>query len=399
MVPTKRLKIVIFDGSLKTTPFINRLAVGLAERHEVTILGFSHSLKHRLPNVDYVSLGSSTKLRHLMGRSISIGLKYLFLKGAVGAWVQTKMNLLFFRKHKLKAQNFKASMALLQPDVLHVQWPSLLPWVELISLKHTKVILSQRGYQTNVRPFLDQENMAYLKKMYPQMAGFHSVSKAIAKQGDLIYTHPNKIDEVVYSGFDFNQLLFQRIYQMKRPIEIISIGRPHWKKGYTYALRACHVLKQNGVPFLYTIIGAAGDEELLFLIDTLGLKEQVNLMPRLSQTEVYNRMAASQLFLLPSIEEGLPNVLVEAMAIGIPVIVTDCGGVTELVDESMGMVVPSRDPEAMAAAVLSFSQKDLSILDTQRKAGRKKVEAQHAAKKMIDDMEALYLKCMESVLD
>lgn len=393
----KKLNIVIFDGSLNTTPFINRLAAGLAERHEVTILGFSHSLKQRLPNVNYVSLGSSTKLLHLMGRSVSIGLNHLFLKGAMRSWVQTKIHLLLFRKHQLKVQNFKASIALLQPDILHVQWPSLLPWVEHISLEETKVILSQRGYQNNVRPFLDPSNFAYLQKMYPKMAGFHSVSHAISKQGDLLYSHPNKIDEIVYSGFDLDRIRFKSNYNKGGTLEIISVGRPHWKKGYNYAINACNILNKSGISFKYTIIGAEGDEELIFLIDSFGLEGLVLLKPKVSQEEVYSLMSKSQLFLLPSIEEGLPNVLVEAMAIGIPVVVTDCGGVKELVDEGLGEVVGTRDAKAMAQAIVKFSNTPLSTITVQLEKARAKVEAQHMTVKMVNDMEALYLKCLESV--
>jgi len=391
------LKIVIFDGSLKTTPFINRLVAGLAERHEVTILGFSHSLKHRLPKVNYVSLGSSTKLLHLMGRSVSIGLKHLFLRGAVGAWIQTKINLLLFRSYQLKVQNFKASIALLQPDILHVQWPSLLPWVEHIPLDKTKFVLSQRGYQNNVRPFLDASNFAYLQKMYPKMTGFHSVSKEISKAGDLIYSSPNKIDQVVYSGFNFEKLLFRKDYSKHASLRLLSIGRPHWIKGYYYVIESCRILKERNVSFQYTIVGAENNEELQYLIHEYGLENEVLLGPKIAQEEVYKIMQENDLLLCSSIKEGLPNVVVEAMALGLPVISSDCGGVAQLLANGCGMIVPSRDPKGMATSIEAFSKSSVEVIETQRLKARAKVEEQHTTKKMINDMEALYLKCMESV--
>jgi len=393
----KKLNIVIFDGSLKTTPFINRLAAGLAERHKVTILGFSHSLKYRLPKVNYVSLGSSTKLLHLMGRSVSIGLKHLFLKGAMKSWVQTKLHLLMFRKHQLKVQNFKASIALLEPDILHLQWPSLLPWVEHIPLDKTRVVLSQRGYQNNVRPFLDASNFTYLQKMYPKMAGFHSVSKEMSKAGDLIYTSANKIDQVVYSGFNFEQLQFRKDYNKHASLRLLSIGRPHWIKGYYYAIESCRVLKELNVPFQYTIVGAENNEELQYLIHENGLENEVFLGPKIAQKEVYKLMQENDLLLCSSIKEGLPNVVVEAMALGLPVISTDCGGVANLLADGCGAIVPSRDPKGMATSIEAFSKSSVEVIETQRLKARAKVEEQHSVQKMISDMEALYLKCMESV--
>lgn len=393
------LKIVIFDGSLKTTPFINRLAEGLSERHEVTILGFSSNKKNRIPKVKYVSLGSSSNLIHLLVSSVGFGLKNLFIRGAVKSWLQTKYNLVLLRRNQLKIQNFKTSIALIQPDILHVQWPSLLPWVEHISLDKVTVILSQRGYQNNVRPFLDSSNFAYLQKMYPKLAGFHSVSEEMAKVGDIIYSSPKKINRVVYSGFDFKKLPFNRDYKKHDLLRLLSIGRPHWIKGYSYAIECCNLLKRQGVAFSYHIVGARENEELLYLIHEHGLENDITLLAKVSQEEVYQHMLESDVLLFPSIKEGLPNVVVEAMALGLPVISTDCGGVANLLANDCGDLVPTRDSKAMAEAVLGFSKRDIASLEAQRLAARNKVETQHGEQKMISDMEALYLKCMESVSD
>ena len=60
------MKIILFDGTFKTTTFINRLALGLSESHDVYIIGFNENLTHKLQNVSYVSLGSNnSKLRFL----------------------------------------------------------------------------------------------------------------------------------------------------------------------------------------------------------------------------------------------------------------------------------------------------------------------------------------------
>src|SRR5690606_22264857 len=162
------------------------------------------------------------------------------------------------------------------------------PWFEEVLLKQEiPVILSQRGFHNNVRPFVDEENFEYLKKWYPKMAGFHSVSKAIAANGDKIWNASKKMDKVVYTGLPLEEIPFSEAYKISKPLKMLSIGRAHWIKGYDYALRSCKLLKDRKVCFVYTIIGGAGDEELQFLIDNLGLQDCVFLEKRIPQKEVF----------------------------------------------------------------------------------------------------------------
>ena len=71
--------------------------------------------------------------------------------------------------------------------------------------KNFKVVLSQRGYHTNVRPFIDADNGNYLQKWYPKLDGLHSVSKAISKMGKKIGQPHTQIDQVVYTGLALDE--------------------------------------------------------------------------------------------------------------------------------------------------------------------------------------------------
>ena len=109
------------------------------------------------------------------------------------------------------------------------------------------------------------------------------------------------------------------------------------------------------------------------------------------QKEVFRMMGEASLLLMPSLEEGIPNVVVEAMAIGLPVVSTDCGGIPELIANGVnGWVVPTRNPEAMAVAVMNFRELSLEKIEAVRLAARKKVERQHNEERMIEGMERLY---------
>tara|TARA_R100000935_G_C2834875_1_gene167484 strand:- start:384 stop:1574 length:1191 start_codon:yes stop_codon:yes gene_type:complete len=395
-VSKTRLHITIFDGSLKTTTFINRLIEGLSEHHQVSVFGFTENLKEPIPGVRYVALGSAAAKFRLAQLGVVFASKALFRLGSLSLFLKSLGLLLRFRKKALQQHHFDIAIALHRPDIVHVQWPSLLPWCEGV-LEHPtiKVVLSQRGYQNNVRPFVTEENRNYLKKMYPKIDGFHSVSKAMVQVGNTIFNSADKVNAVVYSGFDLEGLPFNYNYSRNPKLKIISIGRPHWKKGYSYALRAMQFFKNANIPFQYTIIGAKGDEELEYLLNVYEIKEAVQLLPKVSQQEVYDLLRKSDVFLLPSLEEGLPNVMIEAMALGIPVIATDCGGVSELLDETTGSIVPTRNPKAMAEAISTFYTAPIADIDIQRALARKRVEMKHTATQMVKDMEALYFEVLD----
>ena len=378
------LKIIIFDGSFKTTPFINRLVSGLSKNHELYILGFNEILDHKIKKVNYVSLGSNhSKLKFL---------KTILKLTRLSQISKTIKLLIQGDRQQLQQQNLKVILEKITPDVIHLQWSSVIPWFEtVLTAQQTPVVLSQRGYHSNVRPFIDTENFDYLKQWYPKIAGFHSVSKAIADKGDLVYQSDEKINQVIYTGLDISKHPKNKTYSKPETFEIVSVGRPHWIKGYEYALLACKLLKEKGIKFKYTIIGAEGNEELQYLRHDLGVQNEIQLLERMPQNDVFQYMQKASVLVLPSLAEGVPNVVVEAMALGVPVISTKCGGVEELIeDEVNGWLVPTRDPNTLAEALIKFNQLSEEDIDKICVAAREKVEAQHSETKMITDMEALY---------
>ncbi len=388
----RTLKIIIIDGSFSTTPFINRLANGLANTHQVYIFGFNEKLLKPVQGVTYISLGSNqSKLRLILATFHKV-----LRSHKLNLLLPTFKNILQGNRQTLQQQNLDLALKDILPDIIHLQWPSVIPWFEKVLLtQEFPIVLSQRGFHNNVRPFVDRANFDYLQKWYPKIAGFHSVSKAISAKGDKIWTTPEKIDKVIYTGLSLEEIPFSETYKLSKPLKILSIGRAHWIKGYDYALRCCKLLKERTIPFTYTIIGGAGDEELQFLVHDLGLQDCVKLEGRKPQQEVFRMMRQASLLLMPSLEEGVPNVVVEAMAIGLPVLSTHCGGVPELIAHGVsGWMVPTRDPEAMANAIEKFIDKPLKKIEAVRTAARDKVARQHSEEQMLLGMEELYAEVL-----
>jgi colanic acid/amylovoran biosynthesis glycosyltransferase len=386
------MKIVIFDGTFKTTTFINRLIEGLANEHEVFVLGFNETIKSKIIGVHYVGLGPNTSKLIFIFRSAKLR-AFNFIK-------QFKLFLQLLKglKSEISQDNFQIAINKIQPDILHFQWVSLLVYLEFLKLpKHTKTILSQRGYHINVRPFINQDNKVFLNEVFSKLDGFHSVSKAIQKKSNEIYASPQKIDHVVYSGFDIDSFGFKNTWNTNKKIQILSIGRDHWVKDYRTALLTMSILKKNKISFHYTVVGVNKSEELLFLVNELNLTDSVTLLNSIPQEEVYEKMLESDLFLLPSVEEGIANVCVEAMLSKLPVLSTDCGGMSELlVDSETGFLVPTRCPKTIAHKILIFSKlQEIDVLQLVN-AAYIKATTQHNSEQMVDGMISLYDKVYEN---
>jgi glycosyltransferase involved in cell wall biosynthesis len=100
-----------------------------------------------------------------------------------------------------------------------------------------------------------------------------------------------------------------------------------------------------------------GDGELLAELraraSRLGLAEAVHFHGERPKEEIAELMRRADLFVLPSLFENLPCVLIEAMASGLPSVATVVGGVPDLLDDGGGVLCPPRDPRALAAAISS----------------------------------------------
>ena len=393
---SNKLKIVIFDGSFSITTFINRLVTGLVNEYDIYIMGFNEQLIYKIPKVQYIPLGSNQNYFRL----VLVSLKYAIQTKRINTIHATLISLIKRNRKKLQQQNLDISLKQINPDIIHLQWLSNISLFEqYIQNTEYKFILSQRGYHVNVRPFVNAENMLYLRKWYPKINGFHSVSCAIKKVSNNIYTSTNKVDHVVYSGLDFKKLDFKNTNNLiaNNCLKICSVGRNHWKKGYSDALRALELLKHKNINFHYIIVGVGIDEELLFLRKELGLELHVTFMTKLSQNKVFDLIQESDLFLLPSIEEGIANVCIEAMALGTPVLSSDCGGMSELITHNKtGFLVPVSNPKAIGTQIENIVMMKMEYLKLICFNARKKVEQQHGSKQMVTGMRQLYRTVYEN---
>jgi len=222
------------------------------------------------------------------------------------------------------------------------------------------IVLSCRGSQINVAQHNPerQEFIKQVKVTFERVSLVHCVSEDILnKSVSLGLDHQNGV--VIRPAVDTLFFLPSSIVRGKDDMfRVTMVGSLVWVKGYEYALLAIRQLADMNVPVLFTIVGDGPERSrILFTIEDLGISDQVQLLGRRSPEQVREILHNTDTFLLSSLSEGISNAALEAMACGLPVVTTDCGGMREAVrDEVEGCVVPVRDSHGMAKALVDLWQ-------------------------------------------
>lgn len=183
--------------------------------------------------------------------------------------------------------------------------------------------------------------------------------------------------EVAPMGVDLAQWVRRAPYQPPAKggaWRLVSCGRLHRAKGHAEVVRAVALLRERGRDVRLTILGEGPARgELEALIAELKLGYSVELRGAVREGAVRQTLEASHLFVLASHDEAVGVATMEAMAMALPVVVTDVGGVAELVEQGVtGEMVPPKAPEQLAAAVervLLYPQRALELGE----AGRRRV--------------------------
>jgi len=160
--------------------------------------------------------------------------------------------------------------------------------------------------------------------------------------------------------------------------ELLCVGRLTSAKGQAILLEAVAALQSQQVPVRLTLVGMGPDgQSLKAYAEQLGISGQVRFTGAVDQDHILGYYQTADIFVLPSFAEGLPVVLMEAMAMEIPCITTAITGVPELIQNGEdGLLVAASDCEGLAAAIRQLAS-DPDLRRTIGQAGRNKVLAEY----------------------
>jgi colanic acid/amylovoran biosynthesis glycosyltransferase len=281
-------------------------------------------------------------------------------------------------------------LARLRPDIVHFEWNVVaVDYLPLFEVWGCPVTTSCRGGDISVYPHVPEMEpyASRLPEVLARVSAVHCVSESLKREAIAFGLDPAKawvarpaVDPELFrpaarnggdeGGRDGDVL------------RVVTVGWLRWEKGHEYALEAIRTLVDRDVPVELEILGAVPigrrnqlDERarVLHTVADLGLEGHVRLRGEATSAEISRRLRASDVLLHAALIEGIPNAIVEAMACGVPVVATNCGGVPEAVTDGVeGFLVAPRHPEKMAESLLRLREEH-GLRKRMGEAGRKKV--------------------------
>ncbi|WP_336135341.1 glycosyltransferase [Natronomonas amylolytica] len=163
--------------------------------------------------------------------------------------------------------------------------------------------------------------------------------------------------ELHYNSIEVEEFPFRwsgPLQSIPEPLKLITVGRLEDVKGIEHGLRAVAQLQEGrDEPIEYHVVGDGSRRPALeSLAEKLGIGSAVTFHGHRHRDEVKDHLSESHLFILPSVEEAFGMVLVEAQAVGLPIVASDVGGIPEAVREGVtAKLVPPGESQAIAAGL------------------------------------------------
>lgn len=278
---------------------------------------------------------------------LSVVRRYISLEHKEGIKGFELMKSIYLNSHLLKAKM----------DWLHFGFATMAIGSETVAkAKGAKMSVSFRGFDMSIYPIKNPGCYTLLWKYVDKVHTNSNDLLELAKRFGLPETVKAQkitpainLDKFKADLPDFNQ---------EKPVIFMTTGRLHWKKGHVEMLEALALIKKEGIPFTYKIVGDGSDyERIAYAAYELGLWDQVQFLGRVPHNEVRSYLEPVTIYLQYSIQEGFCNAVLEAQAMGKLCVVSDAEGLPEnVLHGKTGWVVPKYSPEKLAAQIKEVLQ-------------------------------------------
>lgn len=398
--PPLRLLIVTGAFPARSQTFIEAKVVGLARRgHHVTVLALGRG-DHQIDAAVRAELGDRLRVDYWPARA------FLRAAGAAGAHpvFATRLARSIARRRPTLRELVRRlqrdlAFAGRRADVIHFEWTvKAAGCSDALPLLTAPTVVSCRGSDVRVLAPGDARLAAELSRVFAAVDAVHCVSDAIAGDAMRLGADAAKLF-VNRPAVDLARFTPPPAALPAPPLRILSVGRLHWVKGYEHALQAVRLLVDEGHDVRYRIVGGGEPEAgaaVRFAVRDLGLENRVELAGARSHDEVRQEMAAAHVLLVSSVSEGLSNAALEGMAMALPVVTTDVGGMAELVQDKIdGYLVAARDPVTMADRLARLAD-DPELRARMGAAGRARVAESFTVEAQLERFVERYRRLLES---
>jgi glycosyltransferase involved in cell wall biosynthesis len=338
-----RIKVVaLVEGRVVTGPAKNilRFAVDCRDRVDLTIVTFVRALDKNLGEVSNNQLVSAA-------RSLDIPIEIVPETGPLDLTVLGALREIFDRHqaHIVETHGTKSHFL-----------------VSLLRGRHFRWIAFHHGYTTEnlkVRFYhqFDRWSLRFCDLVVTVCTDFATMIASRGVRRDRIFVVHNSVKTDVYSALTKLSEQARQQWNVSRDEHMaLSAGRLSPEKGHTYLIDAVSTIVSTSPQLkLKLLIAGTGPSErkLKEQVNKKGLQQCVKLVGHCS--DINGLFSIADLFVLPSLSEGSPNVLLESMAARVPIVATKVGGVPELVkDGESAILVPPGDSESLKKAIIEL---------------------------------------------
>ncbi|MGA2094389.1 MAG: glycosyltransferase family 4 protein, partial [Sedimentisphaerales bacterium] len=270
-----------------------------------------------------------------------------------------KKNLHFWRKIEVvewvaKAyRHYKRLIKENEYDLVHAFFGLPTGWLCYKTAGRLPYIISLRGSDVpgeHSRLQLEYKLLGpLLKKIWIKAAGLVACSEGLKKRS--LRFLPSVNIDVIPNGVDLNRFRPRAGREINDEMKLLTVGRLSVTKRFDMLIEAVRILHDNGKTVRLTMAGGGGlFEELKEFVERKNLNGIINLTGRIETEKMPDIYRQHDIFVTATMQEGMSNAMLEAMASGLPIITTQCEGVEELITDN-GVVLEDSSAEALAGAI------------------------------------------------
>lgn len=267
------------------------------------------------------------------------------------------------------------------------------------------IVLSIRGRDGSAR----YSSLTRNQNRYAELVNYGSlympVCQFLADEIKILGFPPEKT-HVLYGGIELDLFTYsKRSLPSDEEVRILSVGRLVEKKGFDILIKAFQLVHAKFPNTSLHIIGTGPNEnQLNELIDILNLNDAVFMRGVMNSKQIFEELQAAHIFCLASQTaldgdvEGIPNVIKEAMASGLPVVSTRHAGIPELIDHNVTGYLVSESNEIELAEGIEFFLQNPQVWDDYTQKARKVIEQNFDFRKQIIEQQRLYALLEKNVI-